>query len=131
MLLITKQLILFCFVLLNIQLNPIKLLQRLNEAKARFKDLSEQAIQIQSRQQVSVTSMMICFAVCIMYRYVQEITLSLLYVSRFVLTSSFLTLNSNYSFSFLFNGHYLFFRVIFKLKYINTNLKGWLAGSSL
>ena len=44
-----------CFLLLNIQLNPIKLLQRMNQAKVQFKNLAEQAREIHSRQQVSET----------------------------------------------------------------------------
>ena len=43
------------FLLLNIQLNPIKLLQRMNQAKVQFKNLAEQAREIHSRQQVSET----------------------------------------------------------------------------
>lgn len=43
------------FLLLNIQLNPIKLLQRINQAKVQFKNLAEQAREIHSRQQVSET----------------------------------------------------------------------------
>lgn len=47
--------ILPCFLLLNIQLNPIKLLQRMNQAKVQFKNLAEQSREIHSRQQVSET----------------------------------------------------------------------------
>ena len=43
------------FLLLNIQLNPIKLLQRMNQAKVQFKNLAEQAREIHSRQLVSET----------------------------------------------------------------------------
>ena len=39
---------------MNIQLNPIKILQRITQAKTRFKHLSEQATQVQSQQQVSM-----------------------------------------------------------------------------
>ena len=56
------------FLLLNIQLNPIKLLQRMNQAKVQFKNLAEQAREIHSRQQVSETRTkyknLICRHVC-------------------------------------------------------------------